>query len=372
MKSFIFEASPGRVVFGAGALDHLAFEIELLGARRALVLSTPQQAELANNLSVRLGDRSVGIYPHAVMHVPVEVAQKAIEEADRLGADCVVAAGGGSTIGLAKAIALESALPILAVPTTYAGSEMTPIYGLTEAGLKRTGKDRRVLPKAVIYDPYLTLDLPLTMSITSGFNAIAHAAEALYAENANPITNLMAEEGIRALARGLPGVKANLRDVDSRSDCLYGAWLCGAVLGMSNMALHHKLCHVLGGTWNLPHAETHTVILPHVLAYNAAAAPDAMKRLEHAMNAQNAASAVFALMQRLGAPMSLEEIGMKRADLPRAASLVMQLPYYNPRPVTYDGVLALLDDAFVGRCQYVGSAETYGEVSGLSSSPRPL
>jgi alcohol dehydrogenase class IV len=200
------------------------------------------------------------------MHVPIEVAQKAIAEASRLGADCVVAGGGGSTIGLAKAIALHAALPILAVPTTYAGSEMTPIYGLTESGVKRIGRDPRVLPKTVIYDPLLTLDLPLPMSISSGFNAIAHAVEALYAENANPVTRLMAEEGIRALARGLSAVKANPSGIDSRSDCLYGAWLCGAVLGMSNMALHHKLCHVLGGTWNLPHAETHTVILPHVIA----------------------------------------------------------------------------------------------------------
>jgi len=352
MKSFIFEASPGRVVFGPNAVDHLRREVEQLGARRALILSTPNQVELATDLAGRLGERSVGVYPHAVMHVPVEVACKAVEEADRLGADCVVAAGGGSTIGLAKAIALTSALPILAVPTTYAGSEMTPIYGLTQAGLKRTGRDRRVLPKTVIYDPYLTLDLPLTLSIASGFNAIAHAAEALYAENANPITSLMAEEGIRALTHGLPGVKADLRDLDSRSDCLYGTWLCGAVLGMANMALHHKLCHVLGGTWNLPHAETHTVILPHVLAYNYAAAPEAMSRVKRAMNAKDdAASAIFGLMRKLGAPMSLEKIGMKRDDLARAASLVMESPYYNPRPVTYDGVLALLDNAFIGCCR---------------------
>jgi maleylacetate reductase len=350
MKSFIFEASPARVVFAPDAVDHLPREVEQLGCRRALILSTPNQVELATDLAERLGKRSAGIYPHAVMHVPVEVARKAIEEADRLGADCVVAAGGGSTIGLAKAIALTSSLPILAVPTTYAGSEMTPIYGLTEAGLKRTGRDRRVLPKTVIYDPHLTLDLPLTLSIASGFNAIAHAAEALYAENANPITSLMAEEGIRALTRGLPGVKADRRDIDSRSDCLYGAWLCGAVLAMTNMALHHKLCHVLGGTWNLPHAETHTVILPHVLAYNYDAAPEAMSRVERAMNAKDdAASAIFGLMQKLSAPMSLEEIGMKRDDLARVASLVMESPYYNPRPVTHDGVQALLDNAFIGR-----------------------
>jgi len=226
MKPFIFEGSPGRVVFGPNSVDHLPNELEQLGAHRALVISTPQQVKLARDLSDRLGSRSAGPYPHAVMHVPVEIAQKAIEEARLLGADCIVAAGGGSTIGLAKAIALHSALPILAIPTTYAGSEMTPIYGLTEAGLKRTGRDRRVLPKTVIYDPLLTLELPTALSISSGFNAIAHAAEALYAENANPVTSLMAEEGICALTRGLPGVKANPRNIDSRSDCLYGAWLC--------------------------------------------------------------------------------------------------------------------------------------------------
>jgi len=348
MKSFTFEAAPGRVVFGPNAVDQLPREIEQLGARRALMLSTPQQQALAEDISRRLADRSAGVYPHAVMHVPIEVANRAIEEAARLGADCIVAAGGGSTIGLAKAIALNSALPILAIPTTYAGSEMTPIYGFTEGGLKRTGRDRRVLPKTVIYDPLLTRDLPLGMSIASGFNAIAHAVEALYAENANPITSLMSEEGIRALAKGLPGVKANLHDLDSRSDCLYGAWLCGSVLGMASMALHHKLCHVLGGSWNLPHAETHTVTLPHAIAYNYEAAPEAMSRIECAMSAPNAAGAIFDLMQKLGAPLSLKELGMKREDLARAAALVMEQPYYNPRPVTSEGVLALLDDAFAG------------------------
>jgi alcohol dehydrogenase class IV len=349
MKSFIFEGSPGRVVFGPNAVDDLPREVEQLGATRAMVLSTPQQVALGTDISERLGDRSVGVYPHAAMHVPFGTAERAIDEATRLGADCVVAAGGGSTIGLAKAIALHSAIPILAIPTTYAGSEMTPIYGFTRDGRKTTGRDHRVLPKAVIYDPCLTLDLPKTMSITSGFNAIAHATEALYAENANPITNLMAEEGIAALARGLPGVKAAPQNLDSRSDCLYGAWLCGAVLGRTNMALHHKLCHVLGGSFNLPHAETHTVLLPHVLAYNYAAAPEAMSRIERAMSASNAASAIFQLLRELGAPTTLEELGMKRIDLGRAASLVMESPYYNPRPVTHNEVLALLDEAFVGR-----------------------
>jgi maleylacetate reductase len=349
MRSFVFEAMPAHVVFAANAIEHLPREIEQLGARRALVLSTPQQEALATDISKSLGQRSVGVYPHAAMHVPIEVARKAREEAVRLGADCVVAAGGGSTIGLGKAIALESGLPILAIPTTYAGSEMTSIYGLTEAGIKKTGRDPRVLPKVVIYDPFLTVDLPAAMSITSGFNAIAHAAEALYAENSNPITTMMAEEGIRALAQGMPEVATHPRDLDGRSDCLYGAWLCGSVLGTISMALHHKLCHVLGGTWNLPHAETHTVILPHAMAYNYAAAPEAMRRIERAMKTPNAASGIFDLMKQLGAPLSLREIGMKQDDLDRAASLVMEAPYYNPRPTTRESICGLLDDAFFGR-----------------------
>ena len=349
MNAFVFESLPGRVVFGSGALDQLPQEIERLGARRALVLSTPQQQGLARDIAERIGERSAGIFPQAVMHVPVEVARQARAEAERLGANCVVAAGGGSTIGLGKAIALHSSLPILAIPTTYAGSEMTPIYGLTEAGLKRTGRDRRVLPRTVIYDPMLTLDLPPAMSITSGFNAIAHAVEALYAEEPNPITAMMAEDGIRALTRGMPAILKNPHDVTGRSDCLYGAWLCGSVLGTTGMAVHHKLCHVLGGTWNLPHAETHTVVLPHAVAYNYAAAPEAMKRIERAMGTSNAAAGIFELMERMNAPISLKEIGMRHDELPRAVSLVMEAPYYNPRRPSGEEIARLLEDAFHGR-----------------------
>jgi maleylacetate reductase len=269
-------------------------------------------------------------------------SHSARDEADRAGADCVVAAGGGSTIGLGKAIALHSSLPIVAVPTTYAGSEMTPIYGLTESGIKRTGRDRKVLPETVIYDPLLTLDLPLAMSVASCFNAIAHAVEALYAEEINPVTTMMAEEGIRALSRGMLAVAKDPRDLDGRRDCLYGAWLCGSVLGTTSMALHHKLCHVLGGSWNLPHAEAHTIVLPHAVAYNYSAAPDAMKRIERAMG-------IFDLMRQLNAPVALKEIGMKHDDLDRAASLVMQGPYYNPRPTDRESIFRLLDDAFFGR-----------------------
>nr|AWR88485.1 maleylacetate reductase [Ensifer sp.] len=349
MDTFVFNSLPTRVLFGPNTLDRLPEEIERLGARRALVLSTPHQRAMAEDIAERLGDRSVGVYPHAVMHVPVEIAERARNEAYRLGADCVIAAGGGSTVGLGKAIALHSSLPLLAVPTTYAGSEMTPIYGMTELGLKRTGYDARVLPKTVIYQPSLTLDLPVSISVASGFNAIAHAAEALYAKERNPVTSMIAEDGIRALSRGMPMIARDPRQLDGRSECLYGAWLCGSVLGTTGMALHHKLCHVLGGTWNLPHAETHCVVLPHVIAFNYTAAPDAMQRIERAMGTTHAASGIYDMMKRLNAPTSLREVGMRREDLLRAASLVTDAPYYNPRATTPEEIVQLLEDAFEGR-----------------------
>ncbi|MDE2453770.1 MAG: maleylacetate reductase [Burkholderiales bacterium] len=349
MESFVYQAAPTRVVFGAGALQQLGAEIERLGARRALVLSTPGQRASAERVAQRLGERAAGIFAGAVMHVPIETARAARAEAARLGADCAVAIGGGSTTGLGKAIALESALPILAIPTTYAGSEMTPIWGLTEAGLKKTGRDARVLPRTVIYDPQLTLGLPYALTVTSAINAIAHAAEGLYAADGNPVTALMAEEGIRASAAALAPLQADAQDLAARADALYGAWLCGTVLGSVAMGLHHKLCHTLGGSFNLPHAETHTVVLPHALAFNAEAAPDAMRRIERGLGAPHAAPGIYDLMKSLGAPVALKDIGMKEAELDRAADLVTAAPYFNPRPIDRQGIRALLDNAFSGR-----------------------
>lgn len=334
MRDFIYNGQPSRVVFGPGSLAHLEREIDILGARRALILSTPEQALQAQAVADRLGPRAAGIFPRAVMHVPIETAHEARLEAQRLGADCAIAIGGGSTTGLGKAIALDSGLPILAIPTTYAGSEMTPIYGITEAGLKRTGKDPRVLPRTVIYDPELTLSLPLSMSVTSGMNAIAHAAEGLYAQDSNPVMDLMAEEGIRAIAHALPLLRQRTTDVDARGDALYGAWLCGTVLGNVGMALHHKLCHTLGGSFNLPHAEVHTVVLPQAISFNTPAAPQAMHRIERALGITgrlSAAAALFDLARDNGAPVTLKDIGMRAQDLDRAAEIAVSNPYWNPR-----------------------------------------
>lgn len=338
-----------RVVFGAGSIQHLEREIDLLGAKRALVLSTLEQRDSAEMIARRLGSRCAGVFDRAVMHVPIETARTARDEAARLGADCAVAIGGGSTTGLGKAIALESSLPILAIPTTYAGSEMTPIWGITEAGVKKTGRDARVLPQTVIYDANLTLGLPVRPSVASGINAIAHAAEALYAQDANPIHSLLAEEGIRALALGLPKVVAAPADLEARAECLYGAWLCGAVLGAVGMSLHHKLCHTLGGTFNLPHAETHTIVLPHALAYNADAAPDAMHRIARALGAADAAQGMHDFASGLGAPVALRDIGMPADGLDRAAELATTNAYWNPRPLDRGAIRQLLQDAWEGK-----------------------
>ena len=348
MKNFVYNGQASRVVFGAGSLQHLGREIDALGARKALVLSTPEQRASAEMIADLLGARAAGVFDRAVMHVPIETAREAREIARQLGADCAVAIGGGSTTGLGKAIALDSGLPILAIPTTYAGSEMTPIYGITESGWKKTGRDARVLPRTVIYDPALTLSLPVGMSVTSGINAIAHAAEGLYALDSNPIMDLMAKEGIAAMGRALPAIKNGATDMQARSDAQYGAWLCGTVLGNVGMALHHKLCHTLGGSFNLPHAETHTIVLSHALAYNAAAAPHAMQAIAAALQSSSAAQAVFDLAKNNGAAVALRDIGMKETDLDKACDIAMQNQYPNPRPLERTAIRQLLQDAFEG------------------------
>jgi len=349
MRRFTYVALPSRVVFGAGMIAQLPAELEALGAKRALVLSTPGRGSSVRRIAGSLGERLAGIYDGAVMHVPVEVAEEARRTAREVGADCCVAVGGGSTIGLGKAIALTSGLPVVAVPTTYSGSEMTTILGMTEAGIKKTQRDPGVLPKAVIYDPELTIGLPAAISAASGMNAIAHCVEALYAHDGNPINTILAEEGMRALASALPQIVADPGNLEARSEALYGAWLAGVSFATVGMALHHKLCHVLGGTWNLPHAETHSVVLPHAARYNRDAAPDAMARIARALNAPDAPAGLWDLEQRLGLKMALRDLGMPESGLERAAKIATSSPYPNPRAVEYAAVLELLRGAFSGQ-----------------------
>lgn len=348
IETFTYEALPIRVRFGSGTLREAGAEVERLGARRALVLTTPQQAAEGEKLAAQLGPLSAGLFAGATMHTPVEVTDRALEVLRETGADCVVALGGGSTTGLGKALALRTGVRQLVIPTTYAGSEMTPILGETQDGRKTTIRSLDVLPEAVIYDVDLTVSLPPALSATSGVNAIAHAVEALYAKDRNPVISLMAEDGIRTLSSALPILVHEPANMEARAKALYGAWLCGCCLGAVGMALHHKLCHTLGGTFNLPHAETHTVILPHAVAYNAAAAPEAMAAITRALGAPDAAQGLFDLVRALGVPHALSQIGMPADGIDTAADIAVQNPYWNPRPVTREGVRDLIAHAFAG------------------------
>ena len=349
LAPFVHESVPQRVVFGSGTLDALPAELERLGVSRVLVLCTPAQTALAERVTSRIKARSAAVFAGARMHTPVEVTDEAMVVVERERVDGTIAVGGGSTTGLGKAIAYRTDLPQIVVPTTYAGSEMTNILGETAGGAKTTRRDPRILPEVIVYDVDLTLTLPPRVSVASGMNAIAHAVEGLYARDRTPVTSLLAEEGIRALRSSLTDVARRPSDKDARSRALYGAWLCGSVLGATTMALHHQVCHVLGGLFELPHAETHASVLPHAAAFNASGAPDAMSRIRLALGSDSAAAGLFDLAAHNGAPVALREIGMPESGLDQAADAVAARPYWNPQTVTRDAVRQLLDDAWHGR-----------------------
>jgi maleylacetate reductase len=347
--NFVYDVPASRVVFGVGRIRQVPDEVELLGAERILLIAGGREKKYADELAAALGSRLVDRIGEVVMHVPAALAAAAHEQTEQSRADLLVCLGGGSAIGLAKAVALRTRLPILAVPTTYAGSEMTPIWGVTDGGRKTTGRDRTVLPATVVYDPALTTSLPTDISAASGMNALAHLVEGLYAPDASPVTAVLAEEGIRALADALPRVVVAPGDLDARSCALYGAWLAGWVLGTAGMGLHHKICHVLGGAYNLPHAGTHSAVLPFVTAYNAPAASAAMVRAARALGAQDPARALWKLAERIGAPTSLAQVGLDSGRIPEAARLVVETSPVNPRPVDRAAVDELLCAAYAGR-----------------------
>jgi maleylacetate reductase len=349
VRPFVHRTVQQRVVFGAGTRQRIGEEAQLAGITRAMVVSTAGQTPRANQLVALLGDRCQLQFSRARMHTPVPITEEAVALAVEHRIDGIVAVGGGSAIGLAKAIALRNDALQVVLPTTYSGSEMTDIVGQTAGGVKETIRDPKVLPEVVVYDVELTSTLPTPVSVTSGANAMAHAIEGLYAENTNPLIALIAEEGIRALASALPRFSQVLDDVPARTEALYGAWLCGTVLGATSMALHHKLCHVLGGAFDLPHAETHGVLLPHTIAYNAPAAPAAMARAARALAADDVPSRLFDLVRDGGAPVSLRALGLPLEALEPATDLALLNPYWNPRPLEREGIRALLEDAWHGR-----------------------
>ncbi|KAI3611533.1 Maleylacetate reductase (plasmid) [Cupriavidus necator H850] len=344
---FTYPIHPGRILFGPGKLADVAEEVTRLGATRALVLSTPFQRADALALAERLGPLAAGVFSEATMHTPVNVTERAMAAYAAARADCVVALGGGSTIGLGKGIAWRNDAPQIVIPTTYAGSEVTPILGQTENGLKTTVRDAKILPEVVIYDPDLTLGLPVATSVASGLNAMAHAVEAVYARDRNPVSSMLAVEGVRALRDALSVIVADPRNADARGEALYGSWLCGTVLGTVGMSLHHKLCHTLGGTFDLPHAETHAIVLPHAAAYNVSAAADTLRPLADLFGG-DLGPGLYDFARSLGAPVALKDLGLKADQLDLAADLAAKNPYWNPRPVERDAIRALLQRAWEG------------------------
>jgi maleylacetate reductase len=346
---FVYNALPSRVIFGAGARARVGEELDRLGIKQAIVVTTASQAAMGAEFGRMIGDRAGVLYPGAKMHTPTNVTEAAVQEAASVKADGVLAIGGGSTIGLSKAIALNTDLPQVVIPTTYAGSEMTPIIGQTENGVKTTQRTEKVLPETVIYDPELTVTLPDFITGPSGMNAIAHSVEALYAEDRNPIISMMAEASIAALAEALPVAMETPGDMEARGKAFYGAWLAGACLGTVGMAIHHKICHTLGGSFDLPHADVHCLMIAYSAAYNRDAAPEAMAAIGRALKSDDAPGALYDLMKKVGFKHSLAALGMTEADLDHAADLAVKNPYYNPRPITHQGVREMLQAAFEGR-----------------------
>lgn len=348
MHSFEHDTGTSRAVFGAGTLSRVGAELGRLGARHALVLSTPGGRGLADRVCEVLGGAAAGVFDGAAPHTPVEVTEAALARAREVAADSVVSVGGGSTTGLGKALSARTGMPHLVVPTTYAGSEVTSLLGETANGEKVTRTGPEILPAVVVYDVALTTSLPWPVTVTSAVNAMAHAVEALYAPDRTAETDALAAEGLRALAGGLRALDADPDDLDARADLLLGAWLAGRCLEAVGMGLHHKLCHTLGGTFGLPHAPTHTVVLPHAMAYNAPAAPEAMSAAAEALGVDDAPSGLQALVGELGGPVRLDALGFALADVPRAATLATARPYPNPRPVQREGIVELLTRATDG------------------------
>ncbi len=347
-QAFEYTGSPARIVFSRESSSRIGEVVSELGCSRALVLSTPFQKDDAERVRARLNDAGVGVFSNAKMHTPIDVTDDAMKMVAEHSADCLVAIGGGSTTGLGKAIALRTDLPQIVIPTTYAGSEVTPILGQTEDGRKTTLRSSAVLPEVVLYDPDLTKSLPVSMSVASGLNAVAHAVEALYAKDRNPISTMMAVEGARSLIEALPDIVSDPGDMKARAKALYGTWLCGTVLGNVSMALHHKLCHTLGGAFDLPHAQTHTVVLPHVVAFNAMAVPDLLSPLARILETDKPGLALSEFSKRLGAPMTLKELGMPEDGIDHAADLAMTDAYWNPRPLVRKLIRRLIEKAYFG------------------------
>jgi maleylacetate reductase len=308
-----------RVVFGAGSLSRLPEELDRLGVLSAAIVHSNSQAGRAAALERRLGPRAAGTIDGARQHVPLELAESARESVRALHADVLIALGGGSAIGVAKAVALTEELPIVAVPTTYSGSEMTSIYGVSSNGRKRTGLDENVRPRTVIYDSDLSRELPLAVTAASALNALAHCVDSIWAPGATPITTALAEQGARYLCEGLVAVLERPADREARDALLLGASLAGWAISVTGTALQHQLVHAIAGSLDLPQADTHAVLLPHVARIKAPGVPEAAARLAAALGSDDGLEAgIRSLTTRAGVATGLRQLGVHPHDLDTA------------------------------------------------------
>lgn len=345
---FDFNPVPSRVVFGENSTLKLCDEVRLLGGSRALIACTKNMVSRMDHVIDGLGENCVGIFDGVEPHCPEHVAMAALQMFKDKKADVIVAVGGGSTIGVGKAITLRTGVPFIVVATTPCGSESTPIHGMLIGNKKKTGRDPKVIAKTSIYDPVLTTSMSAHHTATIGMNSLAHCVEALYANVKSPISDLMAINGIKALITGILGSVKNPNDLGYRAQVLYGGMLSGYCVTLAGIALHHKLCHVLGGHHGIPHGESNSVILPYAVAYNETAAPDAMAKIKDAMNTNSASGGIYDFATEIGVPKSLKELGMSEEDLDAAARETVKTTPYNPKPVDVKSVREMLQQAYEG------------------------
>jgi alcohol dehydrogenase class IV len=335
-----------RVVLGAGAVATLVDEVDRSTSGGIFLIATRSAKAAADAAAVDLGDRVTARWDRPVVHTPVEITSQALARLGTSGAQCILAIGGGSAVGLSKALSARTGLPQIVVPTTYAGSEVTPVVGETTDGVKSTRRDPALLPGTVVYDPELTVSMPAGLTLTSAMNALAHAVEALWSPDATALSDGLATESARGILAGLPVALQKPADVVARGRLQESAWLAGLCLAQTTMGLHHQLAHALGGQFDLPHAELHTLLLPHVMAFNLPFAPAAADRLERLVGGGDPIDVVRTLAASYEGPHTLRELGVAREGLPEVVDRVVGSPYPSPRPLDRESVLALLEAAW--------------------------
>jgi alcohol dehydrogenase class IV len=345
---FEYTSFPNKVFFGEGSFSTVAKL--LANYDKAFVIAGERQAACVQQLIDELGKERVIHFSNIVQHVPVELVEQARQQQVQAQTNVLVAIGGGSAIGLAKALALQNEHDIIAVPTTYAGSEMTNIWGLTTTAGKTTGRDMKVLPKYVVYDPMFTANMPTSLAATSAMNAMAHLMEAVYAHDTNPITYGYALDGMRKLREGLELLATTKQMTIQINQLLqYGSFIAGKALCDVSMSLHHKLAHVLGGTFGLAHADVHTVLQAYVLEYQWDALSSSVQQdFKEALQHPYPPVALQTLAKNVKAPTQLKEIGFTEKDIDKAVDTVLAKPYANPKPITKAGLEQLLQNALGG------------------------